>query len=99
MAIEATGITLTLEYWKTVWDKIEVLTADEAQKIAKVPIVEVEPEKGQLRSTAFFAYNEANWTTAKVRTYAGATLIAENAVDIVKTNRQSLTLIRRDLLQ
>ena len=98
MAITNEAIVLTLEYWKTVWDKIEVLTADEAQKIAKVPIVEVEPEKRQLRSTAFFAYNEANFSIAKVRTYAGATLIAENVVNIVKTNRQSLTLIRKDFL-
>ena len=97
MAIKATGIALTIDYWASMWDKIEVLTNDELSSDDKVPVTEA--ETGFLRSTAFFAYNEANWTIAKVKTYAGATLIAENVVDIVKTNRQSLTLIRRDLLQ
>ena len=81
----------------SVWDKIEVLTADEGQKTHKTPVTEA--ETSFLRSTAFFAYNEANFSIAKVRTYAGATLIAENVVDIVKTSRQSLSLIRRDVLQ
>ena len=97
MAIKATGIAWTIAWWKTQVDKVEVLTADEVSKIDKVPVTEA--ETGFLRSTAFFAYNEANWTTTKVRTYAGATLIAENSVNIMKTDRQSLTLIRRDLLQ
>ena len=97
MAIKATGIAWTIAWWKTQVDKVEVLTADESQKTHKTPVTEA--ETSFLRSTAFFAYNEANFSIAKVRTYAGATLIAENAVDIVKTNRQSLTLIRRDLLQ
>ena len=96
MAIKAACIAWTIAWWKTQVDKVEVLTADESQKTHKTPVTEA--ETGQLRATAFFAYNEANWTTAKVRTYAGATLIAENAVDIVKTNRQSLTLIRKDFL-
>ena len=96
MAIKAAGIAWTIAWWKTQVDKVEVLTADEVSKIDKVPVTEA--ETGFLRSTAFFAYNEANFPIAKVRTYAGATLIAENAVDIVKTNRQSLTLIRKDFL-
>jgi len=96
MAIEATGIALTIDWWATQWDKIEVLTDDELSSDNKAPVTE--EETGFLRSTAFFAYNEANFAIAKVKTYAGATLIAENAVDIVKTSRQSLTLIRRDNL-
>ena len=97
MAIKATGIALTIDYWASMWDKIEVLTDDELSSDDKVPVTEA--ATGFLRSTAFFAYNEANWSIAKVKTYAGVTLIAENSVSIEKTNRQSLTIVRKDLLE
>ncbi len=35
---------------------------------------------------------------AKIKTYAGAINVAENEVDIIKTDRQSLTIVRRDYL-
>jgi len=96
MAVLDAGIQLTITYWASVWDKIEVLSEGEAESANKVPVTEV--ETGYLQSTAFFAYNEANFDTVTIKTYAGVIQVAENTVDIQKTDRQSLTIVRKDLL-
>jgi len=97
MAITAAGIALTIEFWETLWDLIEVLDADDVVLDDKVPVLTI--ETGYLESTVYFAPDEANGAIRKIRTYAGATQLAENAVDIIKTSRQSLTIVRRDVLE
>lgn len=97
MTITAAGIAATVYLWAGEWDKIELVDADGVVIDDKVPVLT--EETGYLESTAYFANDEANGAIAEVYLYAGATKIAENAVDIIKTNRQSLTIVRRDYLE
>lgn len=96
MAITSKGIELTINYWANQWDKIEILNNAGTESVEKVPVTQ--PEDGYLESIVFFGHNEGNFHIEKVRTYAGNILVAENAVDFIKTDRQSLTLVRKDHL-
>lgn len=97
MAITAAGIAKVLELLAGVLDKIEVLDASDVVIDDKVPVIT--EETGYIESTVYFAHDEANDAIAKIRTYAGAVQVAENTVDIIKTDRQSLTIVRRDYLE
>lgn len=97
MGITADGIALTIGLWKEAFDKIELLDITEAESTEKTPVNE--EETGYLQETAFFPHDEANYHIEIVRLYAGTTLVAENSVDITKSSRQSLTVIRKDYLE
>ena len=97
MAITVDGIGHVVDFLAGEFDSVEVLDAAEVETESKVPITEA--LTGRVRTTAFFDNTEANFAIAKVRLYAGLVLIAENAVDVTKTDRQSLTVVRKDHLE
>lgn len=97
MAIKTEGIELTVDFWEGQWDKIEVASEGDAETEDKIPVVENLSDR--TRCTAFFDDTEANFQIVNVRMYVGAVLVAETAVNILKTNRQSLTVVRTDILE
>ena len=54
---------------------------------------------GKLRSTVLFDHTEANFHIQRAQLWADTVKIAETTTDIVKTNKQSLTIVRTDTLK
>jgi len=95
MPVRPAGIARTYGFWASIFNRMQV--TDGIASAEKAPVVEVFPDAA--KSTVFFDHNEANIHIRTVRLFAGTDLIAENTIDIQKTNRQSLTITRRDILR
>jgi len=92
------GIQKILEYMQSQWDQIEV-NDDNSESETKT-IADKEVVNGSLESIVFFDYTEANFTLQNVVTVASdATEVTSNAVDVTKTDRQSLTIVKKDKLE
>jgi len=99
--ITADGLQHTVQLWAgEVTQEFDLLRVeDEAgtEYAEKTPAQEV--LTAQLRQTVMFDHDEANFHIRRVQLYAGTVLVAETAVDIIKSDDQSLTVQRDDYLQ
>lgn len=97
MSVTTTGINKILTYMGSVFDKIVLADATGSLTAEKTPVVTVSTDR--VICTAYFGTDEANFTIKTVQLWAGADLIAESSVNVIKTSRQSLTVTRRDYLR
>ena len=79
------------------FDTIVISNEDGTETASKVIVPEV--LSGRLRSTVMFDHTEGNCPIAEVQMWADTVLIAETEVNIVKTDKQSLTIVRTDKLE
>jgi len=92
------GIQKILEYMESQWDEIEV-NDDNAESETKT-IAEKEIVNGTLESIVFFDHTEANFHLRNILTLAeDSTEVTSNNVDATKTDRQSMTIVKKDRLE
>ncbi len=96
--MEQTAITRTLEFWESEWHKLVVTNEAGTETAEKTVVTDVESDR--LISTVFFGSQEANFHIKRVRLYdASDVLLSVKSVSINKSDKQSLTLVRRDILK
>ena len=92
------GIQKILEYMEDEWHEIEV-NDDNSESETKT-IAEKEIVNGTLESIVFFDHTEANFNLKNVLTLSeDSTEVTSNSVDVTKTDRQSMTIVKKDRLE